>query len=256
VAAWLVLSFLFLVIPAALGFMTALRPGAARRVEAVAGVAWIALSIVAFVVQGRFFAHYAIPLAVPLGLLAALGLERTAELRSRRPSELARFPLYVPLAIALGVSAYAGAAGGTMEWQSVLRGHQRSTAVSAEIRQLTAADETIFVWGNEPQVYLDADRGSAGPYAFMYPLVTPGYVTQARVAALQDALEAAPPTVIVDAGSPSPGAGGFLPLLIDRPVGTDGRTEDLLNPVRDFVRDRYVERAVVDGWVLYVVTDR
>jgi hypothetical protein len=256
VAAWLVLSYLFLVIPAAMGLMSVLRPGATHRVEAVACVAWIALSLVTFFGQGRFFAHYAIPLAVPLGLLAALGLERTAVLRARRSGELARFPLYVPLVTALAVSAYAGAAGGFMEWQPVQRGHERSQAVSAEIKRLTAGDETIFVWGNEPQVYLDANRESAGPYAFMYPLVTPGYVTQARVAALLDALEAAPPAVIVDAGSPSPGAGGFLPLLIDRPIGTDGRTEDLLDPVRDSARDRYVEQAVVDGWVLYVVTER
>jgi hypothetical protein len=60
-----------------------------------------------------------------------------------------------------------------------------------------------------------------------------------------------PPALIVDAGSSAPGAPGFQPLLIPRPIASDGRDLDILDPLRDFVRDRYVELEVVDGWVIY-----
>ena len=62
-----------------------------------------------------------------------------------------------------------------------------------------------------------------------------------------------PPAVVVDAGSDAPGQPGFLPLLIDRPVTTDGRDLDLLDPLRAFVADRYDLVATVAGWPIYVL---
>ena len=66
-----------------------------------------------------------------------------------------------------------------------------------------------------------------------------------------EALEADPPAFIVDAGSPAPGQPGFQPLLIARPLMSDGRDLDLLDPLRAFVRDRYAEVEIADGWVVY-----
>jgi hypothetical protein len=57
---------------------------------------------------------------------------------------------------------------------------------------------------------------------------------------------------VVDAGSAGPGQPGFLPLLIPRPVATDGRDLDLLDPLRAFVEERYVTLSTVEGWVIYV----
>ena len=253
VATWSVLSYLFLIIPAALGLLTAFRGEERYRVEAMASVAWIGLAILAFAYQGRFYAHYVIPLAVPLGLLAGIGFERLRVLRHRRTSELARLPLYAPFLLAFGISLVAGTAGARLELLPIHFRHQRSVATAAVIRDTTQRGDTIFVWGNSTQLYLDADRRAAGPYSYLYPLTTPGYSRPGRVNALVRDLQADPPRLIIDAGSPSPGAGGFLPLLVDRPVGTDGRTLDLLDPLREFIAANYVELTREPGWIVYAL---
>jgi hypothetical protein len=253
VATWTVLSFLFLIIPAALGLLTTFRGDEPRRVEAMACVAWVVLAIISFGYQGRFYAHYAIPLAVPLGLLAGVGFERLRAMRRLRRSEMARIPLYAPFLLAFGISVVAGTAGARMELLPIHFRHVRSEATAATIREITQQSDTIFVWGNSTQLYLDAERRSPVEYSYLYPLTTPGYSLPSRIDRLVRDLEANPPRVIVDAGSPSPGAGGFLPLLVDRPVGTDGRTVDLLDPLREFVRSRYVEHTRDSGWVVYLL---
>ena len=48
------------------------------------------------------------------------------------------------------------------------------------------------------------------------------------------------------------GEPGFLPLLIDRPITTDGRDLDLLDPLRAFVADRYERIDTLSGWPIYV----
>ncbi|HET6379433.1 MAG TPA: hypothetical protein VFH63_00145, partial [candidate division Zixibacteria bacterium] len=58
----------------------------------------------------------------------------------------------------------------------------------------------------------------------------------------------------VDAGSREPGVVGFQQLLIPRPLTSDGRDLDILDPLRDFVRGHYTEGQIVDGWVLYLFT--
>ena len=40
-------------------------------------------------------------------------------------------------------------------------------------------------------------------------------------------------------------------LLIDRPVATDGRNLDLLDPLRSFVAERYELWEIVQGWPVY-----
>jgi hypothetical protein len=89
------------------------------------------------------------------------------------------------------------------------------------------------------------------PFSYLYPLVTPGYASEDLIAATVRDLGSDPPALIVDAGSSAPGAPGFQPLLIRRPVASDGRDLDILNPLRDFVRARYLELESVDGWVIY-----
>ena len=45
------------------------------RQAVVACLVWLALALLSFLVQGRFLAHYAIPLAIPLGVLGGLGVD-------------------------------------------------------------------------------------------------------------------------------------------------------------------------------------
>jgi hypothetical protein len=244
VAAWTMLSFLFLVVPAALGLLAGLRGEAARRGVTLASSAWLLLSLALFVYQGRFFAHYAIPLAIPLGILAGIGLERASKLGSRTL-------IHGTFAVALLISIAAGLAGGLMEFEPVARDHQRSGGLASVIQAETGADDQIWVWGNETELYLAADRPSATRYSYLYPLVTPGYSTPEMVAATLRQLEAAPPALVIDAGSVRPGWPGFQQLLIPRPLVSDGRDLDILDPLRTFIAARYEELEIVDGWVIY-----
>jgi len=138
-----------------------------------------------------------------------------------------------------------------MELAMIEATNARAAATAAWMESQGLAGERILVWGNVPQVYQFSESPPAVRYGFLYPLTTPGYASEERISELLVALEAAPPTLVVDAGSPAPGEPGFLPLLIDRPVATDGRDLDLMDPLRDFVADRYEMVETVRGWPIY-----
>lgn len=250
VASWTLLALLFVVVPALIGSIPALRRGHPGRRLVAACLGWIAISVILFVYQGRFFAHYAVPLAIPLGVLAGLGLERLAS--SPAPQRtIARIARIAPLVAGLIISVVASVVAGTMEWTPIARQHERVDLAAPVVRDLTEPGDAIWVWGTVPQLYLAADRETATSYGYLYPLVTPGYTSAAMIAATRDDLVADPPALIVDAGSSEPGAPGFVPLLIPRPVANDGRDLDLLDPLRAFVRERYAAVEAVGGWVVY-----
>ena len=251
VITWTLLSLLLVIAPAILGALRALRDGGPRRQVSVVATVWMALSVALFFYQGRFFAHYAIPFAVPLAVLAGVGLDglRRSWLQTRRP--VVRAALAFPLVLSAVISIPAGVAGARFEWLPVARDHERSERVAEAIREISTPDDSIWVWGNETQLYLLAQRPLSTPYDYLYPLVTPRYSTEALIATTLHALEAQPPVVIVDAGSRAPGVAGFQELIIPRPLTSDGRNLDILDTLRAFVRGRYDEVDRVDGWVLY-----
>jgi hypothetical protein len=253
VAAWTVLASLFLVAPALLGAASLARAtiSASRRAPVFACMLWIGLSLVLFVVQGRFYAHYAIPLAVPLGVLGGIGLRGAGDSLRRARQFGQRALILSPLAATLLISIGAGVVSGAMQFSPIADESRRMDAVSERVRDIP--DGTMLVWGNEPALYDLAGRAPATRYSYLYPLTTPGYSTAAMIAAVTDQLAADPPEIVVDAGSSTPGQEGFLPLLIDRPIATDGRDLDLLDPLRSFVRDRYDLAAIVAGWPIYVL---
>jgi hypothetical protein len=250
VMAWTLLALLFLVVPVAHGANRALRQRELPRLVGLACLAWLILGILSFPVQGRFLAHYVIPLAVPLGLLGAMGMDRLRTLW-----HVQRLAVLLPLAATVLISVWAGVSSGAMEWAFIARDHQRSTAVAAAVDEGSLPEEQIWVWGNEPELYLEADRPSATPYSYLYPLVTPGYASPGMIESTLAALSADPPRLIVDAGSPAPGEPGFQALLIPRLLASDGRDLDLLDPLREFVSANYRELATVDGWVIYELDD-
>jgi len=253
VAAWTVLASLFLVAPALLGAASLARAtiSASQRAAVIASLLWIGSSLVLFLVQGRFYAHYAIPLAVPLGILGGLGLRRTGDSLRRARQSGRRALILLPLTATLLVSIVAGVVSGAMQFSPIADESRRMDAVSERIRDLP--DGTMLVWGNEPALYDLAGRAPSTRYSYLYPLTTPGYSTAAMIAQVADQLAADPPEIVVDAGSLAPGQPGFLPLLINRPIVTDGRDLDLLDPLRSFVRERYDLAATVAGWPIYVL---
>jgi hypothetical protein len=155
------------------------------------------------------------------------------------------------LILTLVVSVLAGVVSAAMEIAPVADANLRMEAVSEQLRDFPAG--TMLVWGNQPRLYDLADRVPATRYAYLYPLATAGYSTPAMIGVVARALADHPPAVVVDAGSNAPGQPGFLPLLIDRPIATDGRDLDLLDPLRAFVTSRYRLAATVAGWPVYVL---
>lgn len=251
VAAWTLLVSMFLVAPALLGMLPRTGRFRQRRATVRALITWIAASLVFVVLQGRFYAHYAIGLAVPVGILAGLGLERLVESlrRARTPSR--RATMVVPLVAAAVVSVIAGVVSAALQIALVTDGSARMDAVSVRLRGVPAGP--LLVWGNEPYLYRLADRSPATRYSYLYPLTTPGYSTQHQVDGVLRTLEANPPAVVVDVGSTAPGQPGFLPLLIDRPIAREGRELDLLDPLRAFVAAHYRLDGIVSGWPIYVL---
>ena len=246
VMAWTLLSLVFLVIPVFHGTNAALKQSGMQRTVTVACLAWLALAIASFVVQGRFLAHYAIPLAIPLATLTALGVDRLQVLWRTQ-----RLAILLPMAATILISLASSVIAGAMEWRMIAGDHDHSQAAAAVVRDASGPDDSIWVWGNEPELYLEADRASATKYSYLYPLVTPGYATPQLIDEVLSQLAADPPRLIVDAGSEAPGQPGFQALLVPRPLASDGRDLDLLDPIRDFVRANYRELAIADGWVIY-----
>jgi hypothetical protein len=245
VVSWSLLAMLVLIAPAAVGARHAFRAGGKRRTVAMALLLWVGLALLSFIVQARFLAHYAIPLVLPLGVLAAMGLERIT-------TNAGNSRLLIPVALCGLLSVAAAVGGGLMEFVPIARDHNRIRLVADAVRQRTTTAEPIWVWGNEPAIYLEADRRNSTAYSYLYPLVTPGYATPRMVEEVVASLQADPPRLIIDAGSDAPRAPGFQPLLIDRPVASDGRDLDLLDPVRAFVAANYRQSTTIDGWVVYV----
>ena len=246
VIAWTLLALLFVVVPVVYGARTGLREAPVTRQATVACLVWLGLALVSFVVQGRFLAHYAIPLGIPLGVLGGMGVDVLAE-----RVQAGRSVLIAPILLTVAISSVAAVIAGAMESEPIERDRERAHAVAAVIDPASQADARIWAWGNEPVVYAEADRLSTTRFCYLYALVTPGYATTELMDETLDELEADPPQFIVDVGSPGPGEPGFQSLLLLRPLASDGRDVDMLDPIRAFVSDNYDPLTVADGWVIY-----
>jgi MFS family permease len=216
---------------------------------AFGALVWIGLTAAFIGLQGRMELHYAALVIVPLTLLAAAG---PAHLR-----QLASHPLwFAPIAgivtVAFLLSALLVSRETEMAFEARARHADRVAAVSAWLVSETPDGSPLFVWGDSPDIYLATGRQPASRYVYLLPLMTPGYVDEKRVTGVLQGWRANPPAAIVDVGSRSPGAAGLPPMLIDRPTAAlDGRNVDMLDPLRQFVRDRYIHAATVGGWPIY-----
>lgn len=110
---------------------------------------WLLLvvSVLATVPGLRFFPHYLVQVVPALGFLAAKGAVRRPRLV--RP--------------ALAALAGAAVVAVALAWYEVsLDVAPPEQAVAAYVRANTTADDTVFVWGNVPEVYWRAERLPAG----------------------------------------------------------------------------------------------
>lgn len=251
VAAWTILTSIFIVAPAMLGAVSTWSRNPERRAILIVALLWIAATLVFVVAQGRFYAHYAIAMAVPIGLLAGFGLQRVGESLGRAGRPTSKAVVVLPLLVTFMISVVAGVVSAALQVALVADGSARMEAVSQRLHDLPSG--TLLVWGNEPRLYSLADRTPATRYSYLYPLTTPRYSSTTQIDAVLRTLEDHPPTVVVDVGSTAPGQPGFLPLIIDRPIASEGRDLDLLDPLRAFIAANYRLDEVVSGWPIYVL---
>ena len=244
---WTVLVLLPLLLGVGLAIVNRRRLASSR--AAAAAAAWILLAIVLIGLQGRFYAHYATPLAIPLSILAGLGIDAARRTLPRRGSTAL---VGIPFGAALLLSLAVGAVGARDEQEPVRASNRRAEAIAAAVRSRTDPGDAIFVWGNDSRVYELADRPPATRYVYLYPLLTHQYATGGVMEDVLAAFRSARPSVVIDSGSIAEGQPGLPPMLIDRPVATDGRDLDLLDPMRDVITRDYRLAEVVEGWPLYV----
>ena len=140
-------------------------------------LAWWLCSFLAVSVGGYYREHYFILLLLPTAILSAYGLMWVGE----------RFSFMQPqrqAAVATGLALLACA---WPVWQHreyyfanrpehacrTLYGFNpfpESISVAERLRQLTGPDDTIYVFGSEPQILFYAERRNASRYIYVYPL--------------------------------------------------------------------------------------
>jgi hypothetical protein len=215
----------------------------------VACLLWVAAFVAGLAVEQRIYGHYLLAVVPALGILAGLGIEalrrRWSSVRWGRPVLLGGLASAALLSLSVGGLVARDQQAGTAA------ANERSAAVASRIQEMTHSGDTIFVWGNAPGVYELGVRDPATRYLILFPLITQGYMTRREIGAIRTQLAEHPPALFVDAGSTRPGEPGLPPLLIERPVSSDGRDLDILDPLRDFVRANYVAAGVIDGWPVY-----
>jgi hypothetical protein len=120
-------------------------------------VVWTALSLLAVAVGSRYFGHYFLQPEAPLSLLAAGGVERFLAARPR----LAVASLAAP---ALLFFAAASAKEITQPLFSDRDPDYRS--IGNAIAARTGKGDTIWVWGNVPQLYYGSSRSPGVRFSF------------------------------------------------------------------------------------------
>jgi 4-amino-4-deoxy-L-arabinose transferase-like glycosyltransferase len=179
------------------GFLRPATPITRWEPRWLAGV-WLLASFAGAAVGGYFREHYFIQLIPPLAVLAGRG------------AVIVRDHWFPPVpaaavaaaAIAHGVLVMPGywLVGTPAEKSRLLYDiapFPEAIGVGAYLDRHAGPDDTIFVYGNEPEIYYYSRRRTASRYIFLYPLLTPAPGVAERQQAALDELAANRPRFIV-----------------------------------------------------------
>jgi hypothetical protein len=72
------------------------------------------------------------------------------------------------------------------------------------VERICRPHQPIYVWGSEPEIYVESGHPSSSRYMYISPLQMPGYDNARRMAQLISDLEANPPCAVIDASSTYP----------------------------------------------------
>jgi hypothetical protein len=176
---------------------------AGKTAERTALLGLLAASAIGAAAGARFYPHYYVQLIPPLALLAAPYYARLWSQMIRPPSWFLR-PGVTCAWLALTVIIFSFA-----HWTGLAPRRVPSEAGRYLLAHSDPADR-IFVWGQSPEIYLDAHRRPACRYITTFPLTgyvfggpIPGFDTRSRImpgawAILEQDFARHPPTYIVD----------------------------------------------------------
>jgi 4-amino-4-deoxy-L-arabinose transferase-like glycosyltransferase len=201
------LTFLGACLPLVIGAIFACREKegiwVGRTAERTALIGLLAASAIGAAAGVRFYPHYYVQLIPPLTLLAAPYYARLWSRKIQPPHWLLR-PKVTYAWLALTVIAFS-----IKHWTGLAPRRVPSEAGQYLFTHSTPADR-IFVWGQTPEIYLDAHRRPASRYITTFPLTgyvfggpIPGFDTRSRIlpgawTTLEQDLTRHPPTYIVD----------------------------------------------------------
>jgi Dolichyl-phosphate-mannose-protein mannosyltransferase len=151
-----------LVIGAGMAFRDRQHVWQGKAAERAALFGLLAASVVGVLAGTRFYVHYYIQLLPPLALLAAAQYTALWQ-RTEQP----RWWLLRARTVFFWV-LFAAVAFLITDWFQL--GTLAPSAAGQYIRHHSAANDRIFVWGQHPDIYLDAQRLPASRYVATFPL--------------------------------------------------------------------------------------
>lgn len=206
-----------------------------ERVDRVAGacLAWSLVFLGVLVYEHRVFMHYLILMSPPLVIVGAPAFARLWA-RLRHPEAGLRRNAIVAEGTAVALLLSAMVLGAMWPGSSLAitnAWHDDQVAVSSWLKTNTPASATLFVWGDDPEIYLSAGRAPACRFIYLDPMTTEGYWSPQRSAELLASWQSDPPGIVVETPSGVPLFGSAAP--------GDDRRYDALGVLREFVRDNY-----------------
>jgi 4-amino-4-deoxy-L-arabinose transferase-like glycosyltransferase len=162
-------------------------------------LAWLAASFLGVCVGGYFRGHYylqAVPaLAVLAGSAAAFLSRRWSLPRSSAYAAAGGVVLY---GVLTGLWYY-GPSSAVDKCARLYAGNPfpEATGVAHFVAERTAPEDSVFVFGSEPEILYFARRKSATRYIYLYPLLLPGAEAAARQEEMLAQVREAKPKVIV-----------------------------------------------------------
>jgi len=167
-------------------------------------VAWLATVPLAIAAPGKFYPHYYQLWLPPLCIAAGWSLAALGQ-RTRRPTAVtAGGGAAVALALAFQVApAYALSAA---DWSDTKYGDVflRSRDIAREAGAMIGPGETLFQWGNEPEIYLYARRSPPTGVLWAQHMQTGPLRNQLRSRALTQLSLADPQLVVLSNDQPRP----------------------------------------------------
>jgi 4-amino-4-deoxy-L-arabinose transferase-like glycosyltransferase len=135
---------------------------------------WFAICWIVFFMHGGVEAYHFTPMFAPVAILSAGTLYSVYSARSTSTKLTLWFATTAVVVLMCCLSWRIGK-NVVYEWHA-LHGEappQRGDAMAAYVKQHTSPQDTIFVWGSVPSIYLDSDRRAASRFIDAYHLALP-----------------------------------------------------------------------------------